>query len=263
VSAAGLAAGFAGRPIARSAQPPAQRWTDAVAARPLETPRPFPGGLQPLLHRTSAGGPRPRYTTGPATRAALDAAGAHGATTGSVVHLPAPPPARLPGAPGKLLGVIAHELAHARQPVGRPRFLLRTADGAADAEEREAQQVSAGIVGALPMARTGGGGTTTTATGGGTGAGRPDAAAPPGGDPFQAVWRTLEDAEPTGTGETAETSGPQRADEPAATAAPATVQQPPAAAAPPGVDLDRIAEALEERLIRQLERRGGRYVGMF
>ncbi|MFD1050360.1 hypothetical protein ACFQ1S_34960, partial [Kibdelosporangium lantanae] len=30
-----------------------------------------------------------------------------------------------------------------------------------------------------------------------------------------------------------------------------------------GQDLDRIAEALEERLLRQLERRGGRYAGVF
>jgi hypothetical protein len=30
-----------------------------------------------------------------------------------------------------------------------------------------------------------------------------------------------------------------------------------------GADLDKIAEALEERLLRQLERRGGRYAGVF
>jgi hypothetical protein len=30
-----------------------------------------------------------------------------------------------------------------------------------------------------------------------------------------------------------------------------------------GPDLDKIAEALEERLLRQLERRGGRYAGVF
>lgn len=232
---------------------PAQRWSGAVAARPLETPRPFPGALQPLLRRTS-GGPRPRYTAGPATRAALDAAGAHGATTGSVVHLPAPPPARLPGAPSKLLGVIAHELAHARQPVGRPRFLLRTADGAADAEERSTQQVSAGIVGALPMARTG-----STGTAAGTVA---DAAEPAGGDPFSAVWQHLES---TGTNEAEaqQAAGPDAA-EPQRSPSPAAPQQPAGAAGQgQGVDLDRIAEALEERLIRQLERRGGRYVGMF
>jgi hypothetical protein len=38
---------------------------------------------------------------------------------------------------------------------------------------------------------------------------------------------------------------------------------PGAVAAIAGADLDRIAEALEERLLRQLERRGGRYAGVF
>src|SRR5256714_9146511 len=115
---------------------PETRWRAAVATRPLEAPRPFPTALRPLVSAVTAA-QRASYTTGPATRHALAAAGAHGATTGSVVHLPAAPGP----VPGPLLGVVAHELAHARNPVSRPRFLLEVPDGAADADERTALSV--------------------------------------------------------------------------------------------------------------------------
>src|SRR5204863_935423 len=87
------------------------------------------------------------------------------ASTGTVVHLPTAPTGR----PGPLLGVVAHELAHTRNPVSRPRFLLEVPHGAADAEERAAQAVGrrvqaagdqvaslgAGIVGDLPVGGSG------------------------------------------------------------------------------------------------------------
>jgi hypothetical protein len=66
----------------------------------------------------------------------LAEAGALGATSGTVVHL-----ARRPSADPASIGVLAHELTHARQPIGRPRFLLHAPSGAADADERTAHAV--------------------------------------------------------------------------------------------------------------------------
>ena len=50
-----------------------------------------------------------------------------------------------------LTGVLAHELTHARQPVGRPRFLLRVRSGAMDADERAAHAVGQQVA-AAPVA---------------------------------------------------------------------------------------------------------------
>jgi len=86
--------------------------------------------------RLAGSAARPSYTTGPATRSALAAAGALGATTGTVVHLAQPPSTHV-----STIGVLAHELAHARHPVSRPRFLLRAPSGGLDAEERSARTV--------------------------------------------------------------------------------------------------------------------------
>ena len=127
-----------GRSAAGPIATPQQRWRAAVAARPLEAPRPFPAALRPLVTRFAGTANRPSYTTGAATRQALSAAGAHGATTGSVVHLADPPSTAALRGGTAALRVLAHELTHARQPVGRPRFLLRVPSGAADADERTA-----------------------------------------------------------------------------------------------------------------------------
>jgi len=104
-----------------------------VAARPLEAPRALPAALHPMalaiIGRTRA----PLFTTGPATLQALAAAGALGATTGTVVHLPSAP------APGpSVSAVLAHELTHTRNPVRRPRFFLGGASSLLDDDERSA-----------------------------------------------------------------------------------------------------------------------------
>ncbi|AEV83114.1 Potassium/sodium hyperpolarization-activated cyclic nucleotide-gated channel 2 [Actinoplanes sp. SE50] len=104
--------------------------------------------MSPLL-RVLTGGISARYTTGRATRLALRAAGAYGATTRATVHLPDEPARVDPG-------LLAHELAHARTPVGRPRFSLRSAHGAADADERAARRDEATmrriVAGDVPVA---------------------------------------------------------------------------------------------------------------
>jgi hypothetical protein len=284
---------------------PRQRWEAAVAAQPLETPRPLPAPLHALARAITGRQHPPRFTTGPATRRALAAAGALGATTGSVVHLPA-----VPTSAPTATTVLAHELAHTRNPVRRPRFLLGNALGLADDDERQAVAagrqmlgqggpsgaagpVAAGIVERLPV-------------GGGL-AGIQEAAA-------QAVQAKLAEATPPPatlarllgaldelpgaaptTGFDASGDLPGLPTVPAAAGAPGLPALPvgdgygPAggsagvagiggAAAPaggggpggsattgPGVplDADRVVAMVEERLLREIERRGGRWAGVF
>ena len=68
------------------------------------------------------------------------------------MHLPAAPST----APGPLLGVVAHELTHARRPVSRPRFLLEGLHGGGDDDERSALALGRRFAGSLGGAVTGG-----------------------------------------------------------------------------------------------------------
>jgi uncharacterized protein DUF4157 len=114
---------------------PEQRWRQAVAAVPLESPRPFPTSMRPLVAQLAGSADRVSYTAGPATRRALTEVGALGATTGTVVHL-----SQQPGSEASM-GVLAHELTHARSPISRPRFMLHSPTGSMDADERQARSV--------------------------------------------------------------------------------------------------------------------------
>ena len=263
-----------------AASTPQRRWLAAVAAHPLETPRPLPAAFHPLARTITGRRTLPRFTTGPATRHALAAAGALGATTGSVVHLAASPT----GTPGSS-GVLAHELAHTRRPVSRPRFLLAGGAGPADEDEREAlaaghgilgrssfgattapeRPVGAGIVGQLPVG-TGVGAlgdiavnaaraalSEATATSGFGGAGPSSAERMASGNAGDTASADTATGATGGTG----TGG--------GTAAGGTTTTPPAAAPGGGaaLDPDRIVELVEERLLREIERRGGRWAGVF
>lgn len=267
--------------------------------------------MRPLVARLAGSAERVSYTTGPATRRALASAGALGATTGSVVHL-----ARPPQESG--VDVVAHELAHARQPVGRPRFLLRAPDGALDAEERAARSIGESVSGAASSvsgtAASAVSNLTSTADGMTAGiVGRlqvgsasPAAVAEVAGAAARsAVATALEQASQANSmfAAAARAGQAQAADlasgivpaassalatgtsaaENAVTAAGAVVQggatqagaqaagevgavarnAAQAAAALSGPDLDRVVQAVEEKLLRQIERRGGRYAGVF
>jgi hypothetical protein len=115
---------------------PEQRWRAAVSSVPLEAPRAFPTHMQPLVAKLTGRTSGARYTTGTATRRALDEVGAFGATTGSVVHL-----TQTPSMDPTNLGVLAHELTHARTPISRPRFMLHDHTGSMDSDERQARTV--------------------------------------------------------------------------------------------------------------------------
>lgn len=276
-----------GLPVGRQARilPPQRRWEAAVAARPLEAPQALPARFHALASAVTGAALPPRYTTGPATRHALAAAGALGATTGSVVHLPAPP-ARVP------VTVLAHELSHARQPVRRPRFLLSSMSGAVDDDERGAlaagrglltnaatggngPETGAGLVDRLPVGGGAGavGAVTEVATraaraavieagasppSGGTGFGDLGGGFPSGGSTSTATSVQEGGGTSSGTtgGGTTSAAGASTESAPAATNAGAT-----GGAAP--LDIDTVLEAVEERLLREIERRGGRWAGVF
>jgi hypothetical protein len=284
---------------------PEARWRAAVATRPLERPQPFPASLRPLVAAVT-GAERATYTTGPATREALAAAGAHGATSGSVVHLPTAPTT----APGPLLGVVTHELAHARRPVSRPRFLLSGLPGGGDDDERSALAIGRRFAGSLGGSALGGGagslgGALSGAVSDGADAIRagivndlpvgglsrvagvadqardavtggfslPDVQLPglgagglpgwpgagmPGADLGSAASGAVSGAASAAMG--AVGSAVDGATGAISGALGGTL----GGASPPShVDIDRLADLLEQRLLRQIERRGGRYAGVF
>ncbi|MEU0885665.1 DUF4157 domain-containing protein [Lentzea sp. NPDC005914] len=277
-----------------SARTAEERWRAAVAAVPLESPRPFPTALRPLVRRYAGDTERPSYTTGPRTRRALAEAGALGATTGTVVHLP-----ELPSTQPSVVGVLAHELTHTRQPVTRPRFLLRRATGAVDSDERAALSANR-TVRRWPDLTSGPAGALSTAAGvvdqlpvGGAGAAVAEAAATAaraavvetfasatGGRSALAaaggaVDQTLSQvAELPGVPGSDARSLSGQAQATVSTVAGRTADQVPVTAAGQQaagqqsvqagrIDIDRLTRELEQRLLRQLERRGGRYTGVF
>jgi Domain of unknown function (DUF4157) len=204
-----------------------------------ERPRPLPRHYQPLA--TAIVGDRPvRLATGQASRRALAKVGKVAATTGDTIHVDTVRPTA---------EVIAHELTHVAHPSPVPRFFD---DDDRSPEERRAEQVAAVMRRApiLPRATAGSTGTVAAA----------------------ALAATL-----TG-GETVQrqvTIGKHRqtvqAPTTAATTTSATVSPPPPteveagaeASTPTDVLFDRILELLEDRILTELERRGGRFRGGF
>jgi len=255
-----------------------------VAAQPLEAPRPLPSAMHAMASAISGRARPPLFTTGPATRNALAAAGALGATTGTVVHLPSAPAA----APA-MSAVLAHELMHTRSPVRRPRFLLDGASGLLDDDERqalaagrqrlaEAAPAGAGIVDQLPV---GGGlgavGDVATraakaavleATAGPLGAAQGWA-----GGAQSAVGEAVDSVSGMATGAlSAASGGADSVTEAASGTAGQAMSAVQGASQGPGglasgaknvLDPDKIVEIVESRLLREIERRGGRWAGMF
>jgi hypothetical protein len=229
----------------------------------------------------------PLFTTGPATRHALAAAGALGATTGTVVHLPAAP---LPGP--SVSAVLAHELTHTRSPVRRPRFFLGGASALLDDDERSALAAGGPLGQARAAAGAAGAGIVDRLpVGGGLGAVGDVATRAARAAVLEATAGPLAgDVRDVAAGVTDPVAGAvsgasglvQQAVDPAARAA-ETVSGAAAAgaagvgaagvgaagvggaagAAKAALDPDKVVEIVEQRLLREIERRGGRWAGMF
>jgi hypothetical protein len=93
-----------------------QRFSETLRQLPAEPAQPLPHYFQPLA-RAIAGSRSVVMRTGPATQAALAAAGKAAATVGGVIHLRRAPD-RSPGS----AHIMAHELVHAARPSSAPRF---------------------------------------------------------------------------------------------------------------------------------------------
>jgi hypothetical protein len=231
----------------------------------------------------------PLFTTGPNTRHALAAAGALGATTGTVVHLPAAPTSG-----PAVSAVLAHELTHTKSPVRRPRFLLGGMSGLLDDDERqalaagksklgEAMNTGAGIVDSLPVGGGGLGGVSEVATRAARAAVIEASGSPMGqafsgmqsaaGDAFSGLQGMADNAMSSVQGaagnamsavENAE-EGVSAAVSDAAGGVSNVVGGITGAAAGAGkpLDPDQVVEIVERRLLREIERRGGRWAGIF
>ncbi|WP_433292392.1 eCIS core domain-containing protein [Actinoplanes sp. CA-030573] len=287
---------------------PRERWEAAIAARPLEAPRALPVALQPMASAISGRARPPLFTTGPNTRRALAAAGALGATTGTVVHLPSAPSGSAVSA------VLAHELTHTRSPVRRPRFLLDGVSALLDDDERSAlaagaaraQSMGAGIVDSLPVGGGGLGGVSEVATRAARAAVIEAAGSPMGGafgglqsaaggalgglqsgafgglqsgafgglqsaaaGAQSAMQGAMSDVENAAGGAMSAVSESVGGAAHAAGEAVGGVAQGIAgvgqavSGAAKALDPDQVVEIVERRLLREIERRGGRWAGVF
>lgn len=244
-------------------EPPRQRLARLFRAGALDRPRPLPDAVRPLA-RLLAPGRGVTYTSGSRTGRALAATGAAAAATGTVVHLPRPPRAEPHD-----LGLLAHELAHVgdRGTASQGAELLGLGP-ALDAGERRARRVGDAVA-------------TSARSAAGLPAGT--AGLPVGGSPAtrERVLAAARDAASVAVratpAATPATAPPTR--QPAAAATPSPVA--PAAASSEATggatlllptasvardlesQLGELLEALEERVLLELERRGGRWGGEF
>jgi hypothetical protein len=237
---------------------PAEQFTRVLEEHAPPTARPLPKRFEPIARAILTRPERVRISTDRASRAALSAVGKAAATSGEVVHL-----ARPLDASSASIDVLAHELTHVAHPSPAVRFY---GDDRHTNEERLANQIGEVMakapVGTPPVSPPPGQAEAgRQGAGGGNGAGSSSrqggAALPP---------------PPSGRHQ-----GGVGASSPAAPAAPAGVLDPTAdrgaaggaglqggAAEPPtaaaaGIDIDRLLDALEARVIRELERRGRRW----
>jgi hypothetical protein len=136
-AAAGAAALAAGATLGRSNRPAgdelADRFLAELASRPRTAPYELPRHARPLA--AAIVGDRPvRISTDATTRAALRSVGKRAATAGDVVHLDRPL-----GTGRDDLAVLAHELTHVAHPSPAPRFFD---DDRRGPEERQAEEMA-------------------------------------------------------------------------------------------------------------------------
>lgn len=246
----------------------------------LDRPRPLPEHFRPLARLLSPSR-TVTWTSGSRTRAALKEARASAAATGSVVHLPRPP-----GTNPTDLGVLAHELTHVgdrrRRHAHADLFSLSSVGSALDAGERRARQVGSAVTAATRMSERVPGGTADLPVGGAPagmgrvmdiarGAATKALTAAQGNSPVSPTSGSqIENA----VGQGAQTVGdavpaiPRIRD--AARVTPSVVGdtasallQTASVAGDRDSQVGELLEALEERVLLEMERRGGRWGGVF
>ncbi len=274
----------------RAAPSPAdlgERFLTELSRHRRERPRPLPTQFEPLAAQII--GRRPvQIATDTASRQALRAVGKVAATTDDVIHL-----SRSPAIGGTPPEVLAHELTHVAHPSPAPRFF---ADHRGGPEERRAEELGRIMARAPVLPRTTAASDrraaqlpVAPAVGPQSAAARtvqrvlaPGAGSAPdlasqgdvsasalaarisGTGPTVAQRRTVAGASP-GLGAAPGADQPQAESQSQAPAAnPATVADNSADTTTDLINqFDRIVELLEERIIVELERRGGRFRGGF
>lgn len=286
VAAPRVAAGDA--PVAPPAVVPAdpgERFERVLADHRGPALERLPRRFAPIAKALVARPDRVRVSTGDASRKALAAVGKKAATAGDVVHLARP----LDGRP-ESVDILAHELTHVAHPSPLVRFFDDDRSSKEEAMARQVGEIMAkapvGSPPATPSPLQGGGpsggqgadpnpsqggvgrgaaGIASAAQGaaGGFGSGRgqgvasgfgsgqgPGAWIPQGGPAAAAPPGML--APVAGQGSSAAAASGQGA---------GVGTTPPVAGAPPAtaIDIDRLLDALEARVLRELERRGRRW----
>jgi hypothetical protein len=244
---------------------PAETFATELARHRVERPRPLPVTFRPLA--TAIVGERQVHvSSGTASRKALAKVGKRAATTGDTIHLATPRPTT---------EVLAHELTHVAHPSPVPRFFD---DDDRGPEERQAEQVAAVIRRAPILLRPAAATATTIQR-------RADPPRPEPGTVSAAALAAQLTASPASGDVIQRQIGAHRrrgqTAPPVLTAAPAmpvdtpstppiaqpavTTDEEPGASGFPDLStqFDRILELLEERVLRELERRGGRFRGGF
>jgi hypothetical protein len=220
-----------------------------------ERPRPLPVHLRPLA--TAIVGDRPvNLATGPASRRALAKVGKVAATTGSTIHVNTARPST---------EVIAHELTHVAHPSPVARFFD---DDDRSPEERQAEQVAAvmrraPVVRNTPVLQR----AARSASASSTVSAEALASSVTGGGVVQRKQtigghRARATATPTTPSQTPTqvTQAPTVAQTTETSTTPATA---PSIAPSMDAQFERILELLEDRILAELERRGGRLRGGF
>jgi hypothetical protein len=238
-------------PAAATADP-GERFAATLERHGGPAPRPLPQRFEPIARAILPRPERVRIAIDPASRAALAEAGKKAATAGDVVHLARP----LDTTPASV-DMLAHELTHVAHPSPLVRFFDDDRDSKEERIAREIGEVmSRAPVGTPPVTPP------PAPPAGSTGSAAGGAGAPPAPPPMRR-WSREGGADAPGAG------GPV----PVAAAAPPGLLDPTpdrndakdntpdvgASAAAAGIDVDRLLDALEARVIRELERRGRRW----
>lgn len=232
---------------------PGERFEQTLAQHGSPALRRLPQRFDPIAKAIVKRPDRVRISTGEASRKALASVGKVAATAGDVVHLATP----LTDTPD-FIDILAHELTH----VANPSPLVRFFDDDRDSSEERLAREMGSIMAKAPV-------------------GSPPAAPPPpapstSGGPNGGAGRASGGAgqdDGGASGPAGRLTGPPT---PPAPPSPAPVSSNGSAGAPPspagggveatddvavsaGVDVDRLLDALEARIIRELERRGRRW----